>query len=378
MNEQASDSEMRERQRRINAEAAAWHVRIAHGAVGQDNPAYRAWLAAAPEHHVAMQRAQRLWQAFGDHAAAPEMVKARRDALDHSGKAAARRWSVFNRWSWLSNVSGPIKPAATVAAIAITIVISIAIIGAPTALLLERYERAILAPAVETHRTAVAETRVVTLADNSRVSLDASTMLTVHYSAEARDVELKQGQAHFDVATDNTRPFRVSAGERTVVATGTAFNIELVGDTVLVTLLEGEVIVTDTKPAAQPSSRQSATQAMPDPAQAAPVKMKPGQLLVASVEATPQIVENTNLEKTNAWRSGKVFLEGDSLSAAVARMNRYSRIELTVTDHRLERLRISGVFDAGDTDAFIEAVEAYFPVDARRMSTSRIEFHPRQ
>lgn len=349
---------------RINEEAATWHVRIQNGDVQMDDPDYLEWLAISPAHGAAMRRARELWALVGDEAAAPEMVKARRDALNHSGKAASKRWSVFGR------APGYLKVAAAAA--------MIALVGAPTLMLMsERNDRTVVAeaPIVDTYQTDIAETRIVTLADNSRVSLDASTTLTVRYSSEARDIELKEGQAHFDVAKDEARPFRVTAGDQTIVATGTAFNIELVGEEVLVTLLEGEVIVTDNAVLERVVATNPNATAPRTPQRPAPVKMKPGQLLVASVEAAPQIVEDTNIEKTNAWRDGKVFLEGDSLVAAVARMNRYSRIELTVADEALVDLRLSGVFNAGDTDAFIEAVEAYFPIEARRMSASRIEFH---
>ena len=49
--------------------------------------------------------------------------------------------------------------------------------------------------------------------------------------------ELLSGQARFDVAHDAARPFSVHAGGQTVVATGTAFNVDLLGPQVLVTLI---------------------------------------------------------------------------------------------------------------------------------------------
>ena len=58
-------------------------------------------------------------------------------------------------------------------------------------------------------------------------------------------------------------------------------------------------------------------------------------------------------------------------------MNRYSRIRLFVADDSLNVLEVGGIFNAGDTDAFIEALEAAFPIEARRMSASLIELHPR-
>ena len=354
-----NETERQEQRRRINAEAAAWHLRFRNGTADEGSSDYLDWLAASPDHGVAMQRARSTWDVFGDHAAAPEVVKARRDALDRSGKFAAHRWAVFR------TVPRPLRAMAAV--------VMLAAVMTPVFLFWQQADNrpANGVAAVQVFETDIGETRIVTLSDNSRVSLDAFTRLRVRYTEDERDIELQRGQAHFDVVTDPTRPFRVTAGDQVVTATGTAFNVEMVGDDILVTLLDGEVVVTEA-PTAQPVQASLPVDA-PQPAR----KLRPGQLLVASASHEPRIVDEVNVQKTNAWRDGKVFLEGDSLSVAVARMNRYSRIKLSVADDSLEVLRISGVFNAGDTDAFVEAVEAYFEIDARRMTSSRIELHPR-
>ena len=355
-----SETERRDDRRRINAEAAAWFLRFRSGAADEESAEYLDWLALSPEHRFAMKRADKLWGVFGDHGAAPELVKARRDALHRSGRQAARRWAAF------SSIPGTVKG---VAAAAILVIVAL-----PAFVLWQQTggRSATGTAALQVFETDIGETRVVTLSDNSRVSLDAFTRLNIRYTANERSIELERGQAHFDVAKDSVRPFRVAAGQQTVIATGTAFNVEMVGDDVLVTLLEGEVVVTDA------SAARTAATSMPAVAAALPtVRLKPGQLLVASMSREPQIVDETDIRKTNAWRDGKIVLEGDSLFVAVERMNRYSRIRLSVADDSLRALQISGVFNAGDTDAFVEAVEAYFPVDARRMTSSSIELHPR-
>ncbi len=355
-----NDTEGRERRRRINAEAAAWHLRFRDGTADEGSSDYLNWLAESPDHGVAMTRARSTWDVFGDHAAAPEVVKARRDALDRSGRFAARRWAVFG--------SVP-RSAKVVAAVVI-----LAAVVTPVLLFWQQVDDrpANGITAVQVFETDIGETRIVTLSDNSRVSLDAFTRLKVRYTEKERDIELERGQAHFDVATDPTRPFRVTAGDQVITAIGTAFNVEMVGDDVLVTLLEGEVVVTET-----PAAKQTLPSLPVEAALPAARKLKPGQLLVASASQGPQIVDDISIQKTNAWRDGKVFLDGDFLPVAIARMNRYSRIKLSVADDSLEAVRISGVFNAGDTDAFVEALEAYFAVDARRMTSSSIELHAR-
>ena len=354
---------------RINAEAAAWHVRFENGEVDESDSAYLDWLAAAPEHRDAMARAQAVSYLFAGQAAAPEIVKMRRDALHRSARTAAGRWAVFR-------LGGKRWAAAGLAACAVALIV--APIAYQTASGPDPAET--IVAAAQSYETGIAETRTVTLADNSRVSLDATTQIEVAYGPEARDIELLRGQAHFDVAHDPMRPFRVTAGDQTVIATGTAFNVEMVGDQVLVTLLEGEVVVRETAPSGGENTPEAPDVVAPE--RVPSITLSPGQQLSArrradAAPSVPMVDETANLEKANAWRQGRVFLDGDSLGSAVARMNRYSRIRISVADDALEELRMSGVFNAGDTDAFIEAVESYFPVDAHRLSASSIELRAR-
>jgi transmembrane sensor len=210
------------------------------------------------------------------------------------------------------------------------------------------------------------------LPDNSRVTLDAATRLTAAYTPEARQIDLLSGQAFFDVAKDPGRPFRVTAGDQTVVAVGTAFNVEYVDSAIVVTLVEGEVVVTE-GPAVTPAL---VTDDGADPA--APVnsvKLVAGQQLVAPRDAEAEITASPNLDKSTSWRRGRIIFEEDTLEAAVERVNRYSRIRVVIADPALRDLRIGGVFNAGDTEAFLDAVEAAFPVEARRMTASEIELH---
>ena len=91
--------------------------------------------------------------------------------------------------------------------------------------------------------TGVGETRPVALADGSRILLDTRSRLRVDFTAGARDVELLEGQAHFEVAKDTHRPFRVRTRSAEVVAVGTMFDVATLPARTTVTLIEGRVNV---------------------------------------------------------------------------------------------------------------------------------------
>lgn len=346
-------------------QASSWFLRLSNGEINEDDPELRAWLSASPENAEAMSSVRVAWWALSEHANAPEMQVARRDALAQATKSAANRWGASGGWLTLTK--------AIAASLAIIFVVGSVVVWQATSI--DNID--IASDPAPSFETGVGETRVVTLSDNSKVSLDASTRLRVDYTLEARAITLLAGQAHFDVAKDPARPFRVTAGDQTVVATGTAFNVEIVDEDVFVTLIEGEVVVADTDDIENGSDSVSSPTSSRSPGDA--VILRPGEQLVASAEALsePVVTPDVNIEKATAWRRGMIMLDDDPLTAAVARMNRYSKIRLVVADEELDQLKISGVFSAGDTDAFIEALEAYFPIRAARISSDRIELHDR-
>ena len=87
------------------------------------------------------------------------------------------------------------------------------------------------------------------------------------------------------------RPFKVAARDQTVVATGTAFNIDVSAPIVCVTLIEGRAVVLDR-----------------DAIKAKPVELRGGQQLVAPANA-PAVVEVANLAEATAWQQGKIIFD---------------------------------------------------------------------
>ncbi|MEJ1962448.1 MAG: FecR domain-containing protein [Gammaproteobacteria bacterium] len=69
--------------------------------------------------------------------------------------------------------------------------------------------------------TDVGEQRTLTLADGTRIYLNTDTRVVVRYDEHVRRVELKSGEALFEVAHRPDQPFVVVAGDRTITALGT-------------------------------------------------------------------------------------------------------------------------------------------------------------
>jgi transmembrane sensor len=226
----------------------------------------------------------------------------------------------------------------------------------------------------DVYRTRGGERRVVTLADGSQIALDSQSEVRVRYSAHARELLLVGGQARFDVAHDVERPFSVTADGHKVIATGTVFNVDLLGSDLLVTLIEGHVVVLPEK------TGESAANVPPSeiaslPADAASgtvnrgsadrIMLDAGQQLVISLGASPSVTR-VNVDHTTAWESGQLIFEDERLSTVVARVSRYGARPILVDDEQISSLRISGVFHEGDVDGFVSTLVSYLPVRAQQ------------
>jgi transmembrane sensor len=198
------------------------------------------------------------------------------------------------------------------------------------------------------YRTAIGERRVVTLSDGSKLSLDADSEVTVRYGKHDRSLHLLKGQARFDVAHDKKRPFSVVAGNQKVIATGTAFNIDIAGPKILVTLIEGHVVVLKNDGTAEWSRA---------------VELRAGQQLKAAPAAAPQIAP-ANIQRVTAWTVGQLMFDDEPLSSVIERVNRYGGTQIVIADSRVGDMKISGVFNAGDAMGFVEIVTHYLPVKA--------------
>lgn len=214
------------------------------------------------------------------------------------------------------------------------------------------------------YQTGIGERQTVPLPDGSRISMDSDSAVNVRYTRGFRAVTLDHGRARFDVAHDASRPFTVKAGAETVVAVGTAFNVEKLGPKVLVTLIQGRVVVKNETGEQHELARER-------PA----VRLAAGQQMAAVDNALP-VVKTANLDAATAWESGHLIFRGESLGDAVRRVNRYTANPVTV-DPSAASIPISGVFNAGDVGTFVSAITGYFPVDAITDSDNRIRLQKR-
>jgi transmembrane sensor len=207
---------------------------------------------------------------------------------------------------------------------------------------------------------------MVTLEDGSRVSLDAATRVTVEYTRSARKLHLLAGRAKFDVAKNADRPFTVTAGDRTVVATGTAFSVELFAHEVRVILYEGHVrVLAGATLGNSAVPVELASVARSRRAISADQALKPGTVLITPLDKPVATVQPTEAQPSLSWQGGQLVFTDDPLAVAVERIDRYADNPIIV-EGAAAQLPISGAFNAGDSAGFIDGVSALYPLKTTR------------
>lgn len=213
------------------------------------------------------------------------------------------------------------------------------------------------------------------LPDGSVVELKGNSRISIEYGESARRIVLLEGEAHFDVKPDATRPFLVSAAGVDVRAIGTAFSVQKSAAAIEVLVTHGKVAVE--RPASPHAgiSTITATPAQPLAAVEAGnlVVVTISEAAVAAVAPALRPVSQTEMDQRMAWRSPRLEFTRTPLGEAAALINRHAlpgTPQLAVSDPAVAALRISGVFRADNLDAFVLLVEGVFDVKAERSDST--------
>lgn len=159
----------------------------------------------------------------------------------------------------------------------------------------------------------------ITLADGTRAWVNASSTLSfpVNFASDERKIKL-MGEAYFEVAKDNSRPFKVVINNTEITVLGTSFNVTGYTEATVTTLIDGAVKVSQ---AEQMSN------------------LKPGEQAVASNGNIK--VGIADIEKAIAWKDGYFLFNEDRLKPILEELARWYDLEL-VFKNEVPNVHIGG------------------------------------
>lgn len=306
---------------RMLAEAERWYARLKTGNCSASRTAaFQRW-QAKPGRAAAYAHTAHLWDSIGEMAGNPELELMAAQAL-RATDPRRRRY----RTGW----HVPLALAASIAICALVLVFASGVLHrAPTAV---------------AYTSGPHQGETVRLEDGSELVLNVDTRLTVRMGASERRLVLERGEAMFHVAHDPRRPFRVEAGNGTVTALGTRFQVRREPEQVTVTLLEGSVALARSAGGEQ---RQ----------------LEPGDQATYGDVGTSLALRKVDTEVASSWTRGRLLFRATPLAEVVAEVNRYAGKPLKLEDPSLGILPVSGTYPMNDSESVALALRALLPVE---------------
>lgn len=301
----------RETSDRIDDAAALWAARIdARPLSPEEERELDLWLSADPRRRGAFAKAR---------AVSLHMARAKALGSDFSLEARGGRPAPSRRFVLAAGVGGALA-AGLAAAVAIR-------------------------PYLSTRRfqTGLGEVRVVSLEDGSVVTLNTASKIGVSFSDAERVVELIEGEALFDVILNPLRPLIVRAGSTLVRTAGASFSVARLADTPMSVLVRSGAVDVVRDGAAQ-ATRVSAME----------------RVTLAPVSAVVASAPESEIDRSLAWREGRLGFEGETLQEAAREFARYSSARIIFADPSIARETVTGLYVSTDPVGFARAVAVAF------------------
>lgn len=311
------------REKRIRREAAQWVVKFDGVEFNaRDVRTFRRWLAESDDHRAAFQHSSATW----------------------------------SQLDLLSKLEAFPLPAEDVPSVDRRVVLAGGLAGL---MALGAGAYVVVGPgAAEAFETGVGEVRDITLADGTSVALNAGTRIEARVRRASRSARVVRGEALFSIAAANGETFSIQTAAGGIEALSGEVLVKVLPDGVRVSLMSGQgrawragFISREGRVVVEPHSE---------------IELGDGDLSVTRIEAPLE-------SRRTLWREGRLAFDDTPLSEAVADVSRHSGAQFEFADHALAELRIGGLIEARDLNAFLWMLRQNLAIDARRREDGVIE-----
>jgi len=170
------------------------------------------------------------------------------------------------------------------------------------------------------------------LADGSKVILNVSSTLKypLNFSGKSRTVYL-EGEAYFEIAKDESKPFIVKLKKQDITVLGTSFNVEAYSDESRskVSLLSGAISLDTYNEDGKAMSKMF---------------LKPNQEAVSDNLSGSVSIRDVDISLSEMWISGKYKFRDESLGNITKRLEKYYNVHINIEDEMLKKIKFTGTF----------------------------------
>ena len=287
----------------ILRQAAEWLVRLDHQPDAASQQAFHAWLAADPQHPLAVARLQ-------GHLSPLKQAPAR---------AALRRARQ--------------QPKA-IKGLALGLLIGL--------LALPVYQYSQRGYLFADLSTASGQWQQQRLDDGSALQLDGGSAVDLHFDANQRRVRLLQGELLVDVAKDARRPFYVDTPQGSIRALGTRFIVERSGDATVVRMLESSTRI------------DSGTQQL---------TLNPGQRVRLEASGPGRVEAFDARAHEAAWNTHQLLANDEPLADVLERLGRHRSGLLLFDRQALHGLRVTVMLPFDDPARALRLLQRSLPIE---------------
>ncbi|WP_060514807.1 FecR domain-containing protein [Pseudomonas sp. NBRC 111132] len=192
-------------------------------------------------------------------------------------------------------------------------------------------------------RTGTGERRSLTLADGSRLTLNADSAVDLAFSGSHRLVRLRRGGLVVQVAADPSRPFIVRSAQGDVRALGTRFLVEQLADATRVVVLEHAVR------ASLPNGTE--------------LDLAEGQAALLHAQRIEPLAAGQAYRAD--WVQGHLSVLDEPLALVIDALRPY-RPGFVRVSPQVRNLRVQGVFPLDDSERTLAALEETMPISVKR------------
>ncbi|MFV0278933.1 MAG: FecR family protein [Parahaliea sp.] len=326
-----TDNARKETRSDLARTAADWCMRLQSGECSaEDRAAFEQWVKQDPAHEQVYNKILRVWT-LGAHltptvsAETPKPTRARTVKTDVAGTHPARWQRPRPQW----------QAAARLLALALLLALPLGYGGWLLNWVPHDYHR------YSTDRAR----RTVELPDGTRVEMNLNTQIRYANYRNRRQVVIKgNGEAFFRVSHHAHHPFEIKAAEGTITVTGTAFNVWKYRKDVVVTVVEGSVVISNN---------------------GSDIRLNRGMQAEYRTDSAPHSAPG-EIDDALAWQSGKLVLDDLPLAVAIPKIGRYLDQSITLKDAAVADLRIGGIYNTGNMESLVAALPEALPLTVKK------------
>ncbi len=216
----------------------------------------------------------------------------------------------------------------------------------------------------------------ITLPDQSTVWLNAKT--TIKYVAafnQKQRIVYIDGEAFFDVAHDEKRPFIVKTSTINIRVYGTTFNVKAYkeDDVAEATLVKGKITIlgintpgtTDGEIVIHPNEtfRYMKTNALSNNV-AAPEAVKVKEKVVSKRDVPiVQIAQKVDVTPIVAWKDGKLCFNNESFSTLAYKLEQWYNVKISFEDKEVQEIKYTGQFEKENINQVLKYLQILTPFE---------------